>query len=891
MKLAYFSPLNPQPSGISDYSEDLLPYLAAHAEIDLFVDGFRPSNPKTTTQFSWFDYHRDPSVLDSLSNYDAVIYHMGNDHRYHAGIFDTMRKQPGVVVFHDFALQDFFLGLARERGDIELYLAEVAACHGKSERIRAEGHLLRGSVPPQVAAPLSFPLNCRAANAAEGIIVHSQWSRARFDLLAPGVPLARIPMPVAGIHNRAGKAGSVVRLEQGQSRAVSIASFGLVTPDKGIELTLRALARLRDEYNFRFTLVGAENSYFDVRAVISDCELSDRVQITGHVSLAEFERYISETDIAINLRQRTVGETSASLYRIMAASVPAIVSNVGAFAELPNDAVVKIDHDQYTDALLQSYLRKLIEDTQFRLRIGANARRHVLSEHDGQQGAARYVDFIRGVIANRSRKQLVNKVSDEISLLGMRANDDSLMRGIASEVALLAPAQAFAVTPTPILHPSRTADAPSDLSGALAGQISGNGHAGATLAGDSNGRLPRIEGIDYKRAAIEYPGKLDAERSYYLRTKPFYNLKNKPVKHLGDGMDAETHRHFSDFANIAVALALPAGGSILDVGCGSGWLSEYFSRLGYNVLGIDISDDLIRMARERVERVPYNVDHETSLQCRFLKHDVESAPLSQTFDAIICYDALHHFEDEGSVFSNLAAMLDVGGLLFILEGQKPSAGSATEDELCGVMREYGTLESPFSEDYLRALLDDHGFAIVGDYVSVNGLFEREMLEGDRLPLTTLATDYHYLTCKKVCDGAKASTVPDSRSPGVLRARFSLRSSPPKRVAPGAPMTIPLAIQNTGDTLWLAGQTVRAGVVMPAVRIFDDAGTLVSEFHGQPRLPSAVAPGEAVNIRIDYAAPLLPGSYILKVDLVDQHVCWFEEHGSEAFVFGFDVESN
>ncbi|HEV2903825.1 MAG TPA: methyltransferase domain-containing protein, partial [Pyrinomonadaceae bacterium] len=615
------------------------------------------------------------------------------------------------------------------------YLAEVAACHGKGERIRAEEHLLRGSVPPQVAAPLSFPINCRAAGTAEGIIVHSQWSRARFEVLAPVVPLARIPMPVANVH-----ADRAVKNGNGQPRAVSIASFGLVTPDKGIELTLRALGRLRDQYDFQFTLVGAENSFFDVRAMISDWGLSDRVQITGHVTLAQFERYISETDIAINLRQRTVGETSASLYRIMAASVPAIVSNVGAFVELPNDAVVKIDHDQYTDALLQAYLRKLIEDAQFRLRIGANARRHVLSEHDGQQSAARYVDFIRELIAKRMRKQLINKVSDEMSLLGMPANDDSFLRGIASEVTLLAPAQAFTATRTAFLQTNRTAQLPSDSS-----HIAGNGHADALSGRDSEGRLPRIEGIDYKRAAIDYPSKLDAERSYYLRTKPFYNLKNKPDKHVGEGMDAETHRHFSDFANIAVALALPAGGSILDVGCGSGWLSEYFSRLGYKVLGIDISDDLIWMARERVERVPYDVDHETSLQCRFLKHDVESAPLPQKFDAIVCYDSLHHFEDEGSVFSHLAAMLDVGGLLFILEGHKPSAGSATEDELCGVMRQYGTLESPFSEDYLRALLDEHGFAIVGDYVSVNGLFEREMLEGDRLPLTTLATDYHYLT--------------------------------------------------------------------------------------------------------------------------------------------------
>ena len=51
---------------------------------------------------------------------------------------------------------------------------------------------------------------------------------------------------------------------------------------------------------------------------------------------------------------------------------------------------------------------------------------------------------------------------------------------------------------------------------------------------------------------------------------------------------------------------------ILDVGCGSGWMSEYFARLGYEVKGIDISPALIEMSRDRVARVPYDVDHETT---------------------------------------------------------------------------------------------------------------------------------------------------------------------------------------------------------------------------------------------------------------------------------------
>ena len=61
-----------------------------------------------------------------------------------------------------------------------------------------------------------------------------------------------------------------------------------------------------------------------------------------------------------------------------------------------------------------------------------------------------------------------------------------------------------------------------------------------------------------------------------------------------------------------------------------------------------------------------------------------------------------------------------------------------------------------------------------------------------------------------------------------------------------------------------------------------------EFHGEPPLPRAVAPGETVSVRIDHVAPRRPGRYTLKFDLVDQHVCWFEDIGSEPFTIGFEV---
>jgi 2-polyprenyl-3-methyl-5-hydroxy-6-metoxy-1,4-benzoquinol methylase len=397
---------------------------------------------------------------------------------------------------------------------------------------------------------------------------------------------------------------------------------------------------------------------------------------------------------------------------------------------------------------------------------------------------------------------------------------------------------------------------------------------------DRTGRSPKLEGIDYKKAAIDYPSKLSAERLHYLRTKPFYNLANKLPKFRGNGMDAETHRHFCDFANMAVALDLPAGARILDAACGSGWLSEYFARLGYDVTGIDISPDLVEISRDRIRVLPPTTDHETPIRCRFLVHDLERAALDEQFHAIVCYDAVHHLDDAPSAIRHLAAMVPIGGLLFILEGTRPSPGSQGETELLEVMRKFGTLESAFDPLYLRELLNAAGFAIVGDYVSVNGLFDREALdEKDRLRVQI--PTINYLLCKKIAEDAPASDVPDSRAPGVLRAEITLLTPWPETISPGHIFHADLLIRNAGDTLWLGGGFLRRGGVTLGVKIIDQAGEVCDEFHGEPALPRAIGPNESGMVTIEHACPAAPGRYTLKIDLVDQHICWFEERGSTA----------
>ncbi|MFN2623456.1 MAG: methyltransferase domain-containing protein [Chthoniobacterales bacterium] len=402
----------------------------------------------------------------------------------------------------------------------------------------------------------------------------------------------------------------------------------------------------------------------------------------------------------------------------------------------------------------------------------------------------------------------------------------------------------------------------------------------------SPGRSPKLEGIDYKQAAIDYPSRQNPEGLHYLRTKPFYHLANKPAKFRGDGMDVETHRHFCDFANMAVALGLPAGARILDAACGSGWLSEYLARLGYDVTGIDISPQLIGICEERVGALP-PIDREKKIRCRFRVHDIELSALDERFDAVICYDAIHHLEDAGAALRHLATMLSPGGVLFILEGNRPAPGSAGEAELMRVMEKFGTLESAFDREHLGKLLNDAGFAIAGDYVSVNGLFDREAVD-DEGRLRIEVPSINYLLCKKVVENAPASTVPDSREPGLLRAEIAMRSNSPEQFTAGQPFTVRLRIRNAGDTLWLGGPFLRRGGVTLGVKIFDEAGEVCDEFHGEPALPRALAPNESCEVTIERASPGTPGRYTLKIDLVDQHICWFEERGSTALYLPFVV---
>lgn len=388
-RIAYASPLNPAPSGISDYSEELLPYLAQYAEIVPYADDdLRPTNPDLLR-------HMPPRPLSRLARdhqrrpFDAIIYHMGNS-PVHAQIWRAMQRVPGVLVLHELVLHHFMLNYAAtvER-DIERYRAEAAARYG-AEGARVAGLMMRGRF---VEAAFDLPFCERALAAAEGLIAHSRYVLDRAAALRPELPAALVPMGVP-LPPASDRAAARARLGLPPD-ALILASFGHINPYKRTEAVLRALHTLRaDIPEVRYILVGSVSSNYDLPAVLARSGLTQQVVATGYVDRATFEGYVAAADICLNLRHPTAGETSASLLRLLGAGKPTLVTASGSFAELPPGVAAQVDLDRSEGDLIVAYCRLLAGRPALAAAMGAAARSYVAHEHTLAGAAAGYLRFL-----------------------------------------------------------------------------------------------------------------------------------------------------------------------------------------------------------------------------------------------------------------------------------------------------------------------------------------------------------------------------------------------------------------------------------------------------------------------------------------------------------------
>lgn len=338
--LVVFSPLPPgSRSGIAAYTAELLPALARARRVTVVVASGRDVAPAEGAEavVSEAEYRRSPTLQAQ-----PHLLQLGNSlehaHVYRAA---TRGPRPGVVVLHDPVLHHLVEALTLGRGDAAGYEAAMAANHGAAGRRLAR---LRRAGLFSPGQRYLLPLHAEVLDRARGVIVHSRFAAARLG--GGGPPVRVVPhhlSPAVAAHDGLTREAARAGLGLPAEDVPVLLSLGHVTPAKGVEVALRALARLRrDGLDFLYVVAGQSDPAVDLPRLVREAGLEDRVRLTGWLPEAAFFAHARAADLLLNLRFPVAGETSGALVRALGMGLPALVYDFGPAAEYPDPILAKV---------------------------------------------------------------------------------------------------------------------------------------------------------------------------------------------------------------------------------------------------------------------------------------------------------------------------------------------------------------------------------------------------------------------------------------------------------------------------------------------------------------------------------------------------------------------
>jgi glycosyltransferase involved in cell wall biosynthesis len=400
MRIAYFSPFPSQRTGVALYSDQLVRELQKLMQVDCYDFGNESSGPGDLVVA---DFGREGRI-SQLTGYEAVIYQLGNNPHYHLNIYYTLRQVPGIIVLHDIVLYYLFAGLGRDGLVKHLWLNYGQAAGVDVESITAEsieGNILRYGTPEK------YPLTASIFPYATRIVVHNRTARDHLLGLGCKQPIHVIPhlaFPSADLPAAEPKLAALRKKHSIRKEELIIGCLGFIGPTKRVAQVCQALAQLKGKMKFRFLIVGDGD---DLTAMITDAGLTDLAIRTAFVDDRAFSLYLQLTDLLVNLRHPSMGESSGTLIRALALGKPCIVSDDGAFTDLPDTAVVKIGLGRNEVRDLVVAIERLALDKKARLALGAAGRSYATAELSPAKIALQFKRVIETNVAETAQEKLV----------------------------------------------------------------------------------------------------------------------------------------------------------------------------------------------------------------------------------------------------------------------------------------------------------------------------------------------------------------------------------------------------------------------------------------------------------------------------------------------------
>ena len=249
----------------------------------------------------------------------------------------------------------------------------------------------------------------RIFGAASGIVATSTWVAQIAEELLEQLGIHK-PPPVGAFDLgtdpdffKPSKNTGRLRATWGIGSAPLLITVARLIPHKGQDVTLRAVAALRDEFpSLRYAIVGVGPDEDRLRRLAEDLEIADRIIFTGALSDEEIaEAYATATLYAGLSRVEEVIYAEGfgiSFLEAGASGLPSIAGDSGGVRSAIRDGVTGIivpptDVRSVTDAI-----RDLLRDEDKRAKMGAEARRLVETYYNWDRVARDTRDFTYRVV-------------------------------------------------------------------------------------------------------------------------------------------------------------------------------------------------------------------------------------------------------------------------------------------------------------------------------------------------------------------------------------------------------------------------------------------------------------------------------------------------------------
>jgi len=423
-KIAYVTPLPPQKTGVAAYSAELLPDLSLQFEIDLYTE----SSLQVTDRYIRQHFNIRPwtELLNHRDEYETVVFQMGNS-EFHRYMFQLLREIQGVVVLHDFFLshlKNHYYAINTPQDSSKNFLSEAGAMHGISCMVDFIQHGFDSAI-------WDWPMNWDVLKNAQEIIVHSDYQN---NLIKQYYGKGWYPRPtiVRQLHRPGQLVTSSIKKMMKEELQINpnafvFCSFGFINATKHVQLIIQAFADFLSKVNnASLVFVGElDKGEFglQIQSMVQEYGLEQYIRITGFIDNSTYEKYLNATDVAIQLRSNSRGETSRAVLDCMANGIPTIVNSHGSLNDFDSHEVIKISEFPSSTELMEVMVH-LRRNDDFRIQVGTTAQKSIKENYRPEIIANSYSEVIHRA-ALTSDRHLFSPLID--SLMGNKSTQDLIL--------------------------------------------------------------------------------------------------------------------------------------------------------------------------------------------------------------------------------------------------------------------------------------------------------------------------------------------------------------------------------------------------------------------------------------------------------------------------------